>query len=332
MSESYPSFNFIELGEAMGKVLIFGIGGFVGRYLAQEFVNARYEVHGSDVNQPVTLLEGVGFTKVDLINAENVLRLVTDINPEMIINLAAISSVGLSWNIPQTTMMVNVVGALNVMEAARKQVLMPKVMFIGSSEEYEVSNKPISEETKLNANNPYGISKMTQEKFAELYREQYGMKVYCVRPFNHTGVGQRDSFVLPSFCKQVAEIEKSGRPGVIKIGNLAARRDFSHVKDIVRAYRLIIENDDICDQIYNVGSGKAYGLDEMLQFIIGLSNQNIKVEVDPARIRIVDTPVICCDRSLIGRKLGWEPEFSVFDALREMYEYYVKPGFPSIHD
>jgi GDP-4-dehydro-6-deoxy-D-mannose reductase len=81
-----------------------------------------------------------------------------------------------------------------------------------------------------------------------------------------------------------------------------------------------------------VGSGKAYGLDEMLQFIIGLSNQNIKVEVDPARIRIVDTPVICCDRSLIGRKLGWEPEFSVFDALREMYEYYVKPGFPSIHD
>jgi GDP-4-dehydro-6-deoxy-D-mannose reductase len=220
-------------------------------------------------------------------------------------------------------MMVNVVGALNIMEAARKLDAMPKVMFIGSSEEYEVSDKPVSEKNALNANNPYGISKVTQERFAALYREQYGMKVYCVRPFNHTGVGQKDSFVLPSFCKQVAEIEKSGKAGIIKVGNLAAKRDFSHVKDIVRAYRMIIGNGD-CTKIYNVGYGTAYGLDEILEYIVSLSGQNITVEIDPERFRPVDTPVICCDRSLIKTELGWEPEYSVFDALKEMFEYYTK--------
>jgi GDP-4-dehydro-6-deoxy-D-mannose reductase len=309
--------------KSMSKVLIFGIGGFVGHYLAQEFLNAGYEVYGSDVNQPAGLLDNVEFYKADLMNGENVLGLISSINPDMIINLAAISSVGASWGMPQTTIMVNVVGALNIMEAARKQEKKPKVMFIGSSEEYEVSDEPISEDTKLNANNPYGISKVTQESFAKLYREQYDIKVYCVRPFNHTGVGQRDSFVLPSFCKQAAEIEKSGRPGVIKVGNLAAKRDFSHVKDIVRAYRMIIENDD-CSKIYNVGSGEAHGLDEMLDFIVGLSSQRIEVEVEPSRVRPVDTPVICCDRHLIEKELGWKPEYTVFDALKEMFDEYKK--------
>jgi GDP-4-dehydro-6-deoxy-D-mannose reductase len=305
-----------------GKVLIFGIGGFVGSYLAEEFINNGYKVYGSDINKSDNLQKEVEFFETDLLNSESVLNIVSEIQPDMIVNLAAISSVGLSWNIPQTTMQVNVVGALNIMEAARKQGNMPKVMFIGSSEEYEVSDEPINEETKLNANNPYGISKVTQERFAKLYREQYGMKVYCVRPFNHTGVGQKDTFVLPSFCKQVAEIEKSGRPGTIKVGNLAAKRDFSHVKDIVRAYRMIIESDD-CTKVYNVGSGKAYGLDEMLDYIVSLSSQKITVEVDSQRVRPVDNPIICCDNGLIEKELGWKAEYTVFDALKEMFNYYI---------
>lgn len=305
------------------KVLIFGIGGLVGHYLAQEFLDAGYEVYGSDINKPGNLQIEVEFTKVDLMNGEDVLHLISDTKPDMVVNLAAISSVGASWNIPQTTMMVNVVGALNIMEAARKQEVMPKVMFIGSSEEYETSDKPMNEGTPLNANNPYGISKVTQERFAALYKEQYGMKVYCVRPFNHTGVGQRDSFVLPSFCKQAAEIEKTGKSGTIKVGNLAAKRDFSHVKDIVRAYRMIIESDD-CMKNYNVGSGQAHGLNEMLDYIVSLSSQDITVEVDPDRFRPVDNSVICCDNGLIEKELGWKPEYSVFDALREMFEYYVR--------
>lgn len=307
----------------MEKVLIFGVGGFVGSYLSEEFLNHGYQVVGSDRAKSGMLSENIEFHNADLMDADAVEKLVNEQQPDIIINLAAISSVGASWNIPQATISVNVVGALNIMEAARKAEKKPKVMFIGSSEEYVVSDKPMNEQTELDASNPYGISKVTQEQFAKMYRKQYGLKIYCVRPFNHTGVGQRDSFVLPSFCKQVAEIEKSGKPGVIKVGNLTVQRDFSHVKDIVRAYRMIVESDD-CDTIYNVGSGKAYRLDEMLEYITGLSNQEITVEVDKERFRPSDQPVICCDHSLITERLGWKPEYTVFDALKELYEEYLK--------
>lgn len=309
----------------MSRVLIFGAGGFVGSYLCKEFLNNGYKVSGTDKGEGSALPSEVDFYKTDLMQADEVKKLIGQIQPDIIVNLAAISSVGASWNMPQTTMAINVIGALNIMEAARKSEQKPRILFVGSSEEYVISENPLDENTQLNANNPYGISKVTQEQFAKLYREQYGLKIYCVRPFNHTGIGQRDTFVLPSFCKQVAEIDKSGKDGKIQVGNLKVKRDFSHVKDVVRAYRMIVESDN-CNQIYNVGSGNAYSLEDMLTYIIGLSDQNIEIEVDQNRIRPTDQPVICCDRSLIGKELGWEPQYNVYDALREMYESYRNGG------
>lgn len=309
----------------MSRVLIFGAGGFVGSYLCKEFLNNGYKVSGTDKGEGSALPSEVDFYKTDLMQADEVEKLIGQIQPDIIVNLAAISSVGASWNMPQTTMAINVIGALNIMEAARKSEQKPRILFVGSSEEYVISENPLDENTQLNANNPYGISKVTQEQLAKLYREQYGLKIYCVRPFNHTGIGQRDTFVLPSFCKQVAEIDKSGKDGKIQVGNLKVKRDFSHVKDVVRAYRMIVESDN-CNQIYNVGSGNAYSLEDMLTYIIGLSDQNIEIEVDQNRIRPTDQPVICCDRSLIGKELGWEPQYNVYDALREMYESYRNGG------
>lgn len=309
----------------MSRVLIFGAGGFVGSYLCKEFLNNGYKVSGTDKGEGSALPSEVDFYRTDLMQANEVEKLIGQIQPDIIVNLAAISSVGDSWNMPQTTMAINVIGALNIMEAARKSEQKPRILFVGSSEEYVISENPLDENTQLNANNPYGISKVTQEQFAKLYREQYGLKIYCVRPFNHTGIGQRDSFVLPSFCKQVAEIDKSGKDGKIQVGNLKVKRDFSHVKDVVRAYRMIVESDN-CNQIYNVGSGNAYSLEDMLTYIIGLSNRHIEIEVDQNRIRPTDQPVICCDRSLIGKELGWEPQYNVYDALREMYECYRNGG------
>lgn len=307
----------------MKKILIFGAGGFVGKYLAQEFTDNGYQVVASDKVNSGTLPSDINFIEEDLLDADAVLQIFATEKPDMVINLAGISSVGASWNIPQMTISVNVIGALNIMEAARQSEKKPKLMFIGSSEEYISSNFSINEERLLNASNPYGISKVTQEQFAQMYSKNYGLQVYCVRPFNHTGVGQRDSFVLPSFCKQVAEIEKSGKPGTMKIGDLTVKRDFSHVKDIVRAYRMIIESDN-SNLIYNVGSGHAYSLSDLLDYIIGLSSVDIKVEVDPKRMRPTDQPVVCCDYTLIKNRLGWEPEYSVFDALKEMYEFYSR--------
>lgn len=307
----------------MDKVLIFGAGGFVGRYLSLEFLENGYEVYGSDKTQGMMLPDTVVFRLSDLMDANKVEEIIADIGPDIVVNLAAVSSVGASWTIPQKTVMVNTVGALNIMEAVRKSKKKSKILFIGSSEEYMASELPVREDSPLDANNPYGISKVAQERFAKLYRDQYGLKIYYVRPFNHTGIGQSDSFVLPSFCKQIAQIEKTRKPGRIKVGNLSVKRDFSHVKDIVRAYRMIVESND-CEIIYNVGSGKSLSLNSILNYIISLSSQYIEVEIDDRKFRPADQPDICCDYSLIKLHLGWEPKYTVFDALKEMYNGYIK--------
>lgn len=304
----------------MKRVLIFGVGGFVGGYLTREFQQHGYEVFGSDAvdRHP----EGISFRKADLLNAEAVHKLVAEVRPDAIVNLAAISSVGLSWKIPQTTIQVNVIGALNILEAAKACEPMPRVLFIGSSEEYAPSDQPISELSPLDANNPYGISKITQERFAQSYRDRYGMQVYCVRAFNHTGVGQNENFVIPSWCRQTAEISKSGKPGVMRVGNLNVRRDFGDVRDVVRAYRMVLESDD-CSLVYNIGTGNSVLLKDLLDHIVSLSEQPIAIEIDPALIRPVDTPYICCDHSLITEKLGWKPEHTLFDTVREMVEEFM---------
>ena len=251
-------------------------------------------------------------------NSERVSELITETKPTHIVNLAAVSSVGLSWKIPQKTVAVNVEGTLNILEAAKKCETFPKILLIGSSEEYEISDKPLSEASPLNANNPYGISKMMQEQFSEIYIKRFGMKIYRVRSFNHTGVGQPASFVIPSWCRQAAEISKSGRSGIIKVGNLDVRRDFTDVRDIVRAYRTVIESDN-CEQVYNIGSGKAVLLRDMLDHIISLSEQPVEIQTDSELFRPADNPFICCDNSLIRRQLGWKTEYDIFDTVKEIF-------------
>ena len=187
----------------MSRVLIFGAGGFVGSYLAKELRDHNYEVIGSDLKIP-EYKHFSDFKTGNLLDKDSVMKIVSEINPDAIINLAAISSVGQSWNIPDVTMQVNVVGAINLMEAAKTLENIPKLMFIGSSEEYKISEEAISEKTPLDANNPYGISKLTQERFAELYRERYGMEG-CVRG---TGVPARASSFRPYPVKK----DPSGRP------------------------------------------------------------------------------------------------------------------------
>lgn len=304
----------------MKKVLIFGVSGFVGPYLAREMQTHGYTVVGSDMAEKK--IQGVDFIQADLLSAEAVENIIVKTKPDAIINLAGISSVGHSWNIPQTTMEVNVTGALNIMEAVRRNNLPARILLIGSSEEYQASSKPMDENTPLDSNNPYGISKMAQEKFAQMYREHYGMKIYNVRPFNHTGIGQRDTFVLPSFCKQVAQIEVSGKPGIMSVGNVDVKRDFSDVRDIVRAYRMIIESDN-CNSVFNVGTGKCHTLRDLLQHIISYGKQPIEIRVDPSKIRPAETMEVCCDYGFIHKELGWEPQHNIYDTLREMYEYYL---------
>ena len=211
---------------------------------------------------------------------------------------------------------------LNILEAVKCIIPHSKVLLVGSSEEYAHSLEALSEESPIKASNPYGISKSTQEQFAKMYAKRHDLKIYKVRAFNHTGVGQSESFVIPSWCKQVAAISKSGISGVINVGNLEISRDFSDVRDIVRAYRLVLESD-LDDITFNVGSGIAYHLKDLIQLIVSFSETPIKIEVDQSLIRSTDNPMTLCDYSLIREKLGWEPIHNLHDTIKEMFLSYL---------
>lgn len=303
----------------MPRALIFGANGFVGGHLAHELVSHGYEVYGSDQQEGPRYAELASYAQGDITDAQGVADIVAQVKPDVVVDLAAIASVGASWRMPQLTMTLNVNGALNVLEAARALDPLPKVLLIGSSEEYSPSDKPLSESAPTDATNPYGISKMAQERFAEAYADRFGMKVYRTRSFNHMGPGQAPNFVIASWCKQVAEIDASGKPGVMTVGNLEVARDFTDVRDVVRAYRLLVESD-CADEVFNIGSGTAWPLREILRIITSFSSQPIDVQVDSALLRPSDNPVICCDASKAHGKLGWAPEIPLEQTLRDTYD------------
>lgn len=305
------------------SALIFGGSGFVGGYLSRELKACGYEVYGSDRAEASANDALDEYRACDITDAAGVKAVVDELQPAAIVNLAAVSSVGQSWKIPQVTMDVNVNGALNVLEAAKDMENKPKILLIGSSEEYRPSNKPLKETDPVDATNPYGISKVTQERFAEVYEERYGLKIYRTRSFNHTGVGQTDTFVLPSWCKQVATIQKSGKPGTMRVGNLDVVRDFSDVRDIVRGYRMLIESDH-AGEVFNFGSGNAHPLRDMLQSIISFADVDIEVEIAQEYLRPNDTPVIQVDCTKAKNLLGWAPNFRIEDTLRAIYESFLK--------
>lgn len=302
----------------MKKVLITGAGGFVGSYLIKEFKSNNYNVIACDINKGNLFNKDITYYDMDILDKKRVEEILEEIKPDYIINLAAISSVGLSWNIPDKTMEVNVIGTINLLDAIYNKCPQCKILLIGSSEEYEMKEKPLKEDDILNANNPYGISKIAQENFARLYKEKYGLNIVCTRSFNHTGIGQLEQFVVPSFCKQIAQIDKTGREGKIYVGNLSAYRDISDVKDIVKVYRALLENNTT-DLIYNVGSGKTYKIEELLKYIISLCNQNVEIVLDKEKMRPIDTPYICCDNSKTSQYFQGT---DIKETIKEIYNYY----------
>ena len=303
----------------MSRILIFGANGFVGGHLAHEFTTHGYEVVGSDMQEQARYSDVARYVPGDITDSKGVARIVADAGPDAIVNLAAVASVGASWRMPQLTMTLNVNGALNVLEAARALDPLPKVLLIGSSEEYSPSDEPLSEDAPTDATNPYGISKMAQERFAEAYADRFGMRIYRTRSFNHMGPGQATNFVIASWCRQAAEIDASGKPGVMRVGNLEVARDFTDVRDVVRAYRLLLESD-CADEPFNIGSGTAYPLRQILATITSFSAQPIDVQVDPDLLRPSDNPVICCDATKARERLGWVPEIPLEQTLRDTYD------------
>ncbi len=304
------------------KALIFGIAGVSGIYLGKELKENGYEVYGADIKTVQDEYRFDAFYSCDITDAVAVANIINLVNPTHIFNLTDVGGIGLAWKAPQRMLSVNLIGTINILEAIKKFLMKPRVLLVGSGDQYAPSLSMLDEESDLHSTSPYGISKTAQENIAKVYHEKYDIDIYCVRPFNHAGVGQNENFFVPTICKQAAEIKKSGKPGTIYTGNINVSRDFLDVKDLVKGYRLVIESNK-SDEIYNIGYGISYPLEELVKYVISLTGMDIKIEIDGNLVRPSDNPYSCCDHKKITKLLGWEPEHNIYTTIKEVYEDYL---------
>lgn len=299
------------------RALITGSQGFVGGYLRRELEDNGYEVVGLDI------CPGERTVQADLMDAEGLAELIRELAPEAVFHLAGQADVGRSWKIPQKTVEINVIAAVNLMEAVRQSAAQARMVLVGSSDQYGnlgEAGKLVSETAETHPQTPYAVSKKAQEDMAQVYARAYGLHICMTRSFNHGGAGQREGFLIPDFAAGVARVEK-GLANSLRVGNLTSRRDFTHVRDVVRAYRLIAEKG-VPGEVYNVGSGMTYSAQEILDRLVAMAERPIPVERDPDKMRPSDTPVICCDRGKLTRDTGWMPEISLDVILRETLEWF----------
>lgn len=309
----------------MKRAIIIGAAGFVGGYLARHLqVGYGMEVAVTKLPNETIDIEGVDVYNLDILNKEEIVNLLFRVRPDCIFHLAAQSSVGLSWKNPGLTVDINIKGSLNVMDAVRELYYKPKVLLVGSGEEYghiRDEETPITEDNRIRPANIYAATKACQNMLGNIYAKAYDMNLMMVRAFNHIGPTQAPMFVVADFCKQVAEIEKELRLPVMYVGNLSARRDFTDVRDVVRAYALLIQKGRP-GETYNVGSGHAVSIQEILNMIISLSNKSIEVKVDQNKLRPVDISVIEADTRKLKMETGWEQEISLQRTIKETLEYW----------
>ena len=309
----------------MKKALIIGAAGFVGGSLAGHLRERR----GMEVS--VTKLPREEFRgdsdrvyNLNILNKEEIVSLLFEARPDYIFHLAAQSSVGVAWKNPSLTIDINIKGSVNVMDAIRELYYKPRILLIGSGEEYghiEEGEIPIREENRIRPGNIYAATKACQNMIGNIYAQAYDMEVMMVRAFNHIGPSQASIFVVSDFCRQVAEIEKGIREPVMYVGNLDARRDFTDVRDVVEAYGLLAEHGRP-GETYNVGRGKAVSIREILDMVIALSGHDIKIEIDKNKLRPVDVPIIEADISKISSLTGWKPKIPLKQTIEETLNYW----------
>ncbi|GAA4296414.1 GDP-mannose 4,6-dehydratase [Anaerocolumna aminovalerica] len=308
------------------KALIIGGAGFVGSYLIDHLLNdCGWSVAVTKLeHETIEEREDISIFNLDILDKNAINKLLEYVRPDYIFHLAAQSSVSLSWKNPSLTIDVNIKGSVNVLDAIRELDYKPRVLLIGSGEEYGhilPDETPIAETNPTRPGNIYAATKACQNMIGKIYADAYQMDVIMVRAFNHIGPKQAPMFVVADFCKQVAEIEKGLRDPVIKVGNLSAKRDFTDVRDVVRAYSLLIQKGEK-GETYNVGSGKAVAIEDILKMILEMSKVEIKVEVDHDKLRPVDVAIIEADVSKFISCTNWQPEINLLNTIQSTINYW----------
>ncbi|HIE08635.1 MAG TPA: SDR family oxidoreductase [Armatimonadetes bacterium] len=320
------------------RALITGITGFVGSHLAEFLLEQGWEVFGTyRWRSPMTNIEHIRdrlkLVECDIRDAVSVKRVIAEVKPDRIYHLAAQSFVPTSFHAPADTLFTNVIGQVNILEAVREIKPDCRVHIAGSSEEYGLvypDEVPIKETNPLRPLSPYGVSKVAQDLLGWQYHKAYGLYIVRTRAFNHTGPRRGEPFVCSNFAKQIAEIEAGKREPVIRVGNLEAKRDFTDVRDIVRAYWLALEKGE-AGEVYNICSGRAWSIREVLSILLSLTEVEVKVEQDPSRMRPVDVPLLVGDYSKFKEATGWEPQIPFERTLLDLLNYWrervgVKPA------
>lgn len=309
------------------KALIIGGAGFVGSHLAEHLQNdCNWSVSITKLpHEIVQTSPEISIYDMDILDKDAVITLLSNLRPDYIFHLAAQSSVSLSWKNPKLTVDINITGSIHILDSIRSiENYQPRILLIGSGEEYghiKPTDSPITEDTTLHPGNIYAVTKTCQNMIGKIYADAYQMNIIMVRAFNHIGPKQLPTFVVSDFCKQVAEIEKGIREPIIYVGNLTAKRDFTDVRDVVRAYSLLIQFG-INGETYNVGSGHAVSIETILNTILSLSNISIRSEISSGKLRPVDIPIIEADISKLKSVISWEPIFSLNQTLLDTLAYW----------
>jgi len=313
------------------NVLITGANGFVGCHLVRLLRTKTLAVHGAvfgSENEAVvnTLLAPSRRHRLDLRVPKQVRELVGKVTPDVVFHLAAQSHVPTSWREPEMTLRVNALGTLAVLEALAALAPEATVVLISSGDIYEIASGQTAEDTPYRPRNPYALSKLVADLLGEFVFFSRGLKVIRLRPFNHVGPGQGPTFVLPSFARQVALIEAGLQEPVLKVGNLDVERDFTDVRDMVRAYWLAAHK---CTpgEGYNVASERTYSIRAVLEALLRLSRRRtardqIAIEVDPALYRPAENVRQCADSSKFRAATGWAPRIGIERTLRDTLQYW----------
>jgi GDP-4-dehydro-6-deoxy-D-mannose reductase len=312
------------------KALITGITGFAGSHLAELLLSRGFEVYGtvrwrSRLDNIQHIKDRLKLIEADLRDAHSTARMIKECQPDYIFHLAAQSFVHSSFHAPQDTLTTNVVGTVNLLEAVRSSGINPVIQIAGSSEEYGLVHEdeiPIKETSPLRPMSPYAVSKVAEDRLGYQYHKTYGMKIIITRAFNHEGPRRGEVFVTSNFAKQVAEIEQGKKnPAVIHVGNLESKRDFSDVRDVVRAYLLAVEK---CTpgEAYNICSCRAWSIKSALDLLKGMSTAQFSVVTDQSRIRPIDVPLLLGDCTKFMKVTGWKSTIPFEKTMEDLLDYW----------
>lgn len=308
------------------RVLITGINGFAGSHLAKYFLGLRgVRVFGTKrKNSELRNLSGLSsaakLIDSDLNDRKSIHRALKLSKPDRIFHLAALSYVPASWKDPALTLSTNMEGEIAIFESLRELGQKPRVLVAGSSEEYgkvKPSEVPVKETNELRPLSPYGVSKVGQDLLGYQYFQSYKIPVVRTRAFSHTGPGQKEVFAASHFAREIALMELGRKNPVLLVGNLEARKDYSDVRDIARAYWLALEKGEP-GEVYNICSGRGRKMKEILGILLGYAKVKIRVQNDPARMRPSDVPLLVGDASKFRRRTGWAPKIPIEKTLLDL--------------